>query len=323
MVSRAEVNTRTDAELAATVQNALQTLLPQIRADILEEFRTSSGPSGSGGNPPPIRADILEEFRTSSGPSGSGRNPPPVTIHTWLERFNKQKPRPMDAENWISHMEKIFDVIGCTTTTSPDFTYLPTSPTKPLFTGPSRKRCRSPPPVVPSPRGRSSLPPPYAPAEAIIPEFVIPEATTLRDVRSSPSLVILSNTEADVMVILVVLLEIALEAATTAIVASPTVVLDLAIESDPKVEPSQAPPSLDYIPSSPIHAPASPDYHPGLDTESEPFKDESKPIEDAPETAEPLPAASQHRSPYCLRPYYRSRPRIPPPSLLEGAPLPC
>nr|GFB01435.1 zinc finger, CCHC-type, retrotransposon Gag domain protein [Tanacetum cinerariifolium] len=59
------VNTRTDAELAAAIQNALQTLLPQIR----------------------------EEFRTSSGPSGSGGNPPPVTIHTWLERFNKKKPR--------------------------------------------------------------------------------------------------------------------------------------------------------------------------------------------------------------------------------------
>ncbi|GJR08924.1 putative reverse transcriptase domain-containing protein [Tanacetum coccineum] len=49
-----------------------------------------------------------------------GGNPPPVTIHTWLERFNKQKPRtfekavtPVDAENWISHMEKIFDVMGC------------------------------------------------------------------------------------------------------------------------------------------------------------------------------------------------------------------
>nr|GEZ41569.1 eukaryotic translation initiation factor 4E [Tanacetum cinerariifolium] len=63
------VNTRTDAELAAAVQNALQTLLPQIRAK------------------------IREEFRTGSGPSGSGRNPPPVTILTWLERFNKQKPR--------------------------------------------------------------------------------------------------------------------------------------------------------------------------------------------------------------------------------------
>nr|GFA96101.1 hypothetical protein [Tanacetum cinerariifolium] len=62
------VNTRTDADLSAAVQNALQTLLPQIRAEIREEFRTSSGPSDAGGNPPL------------------------VTIHTWLERFNKQKP---------------------------------------------------------------------------------------------------------------------------------------------------------------------------------------------------------------------------------------
>nr|GEY03827.1 hypothetical protein [Tanacetum cinerariifolium] len=86
------VNTRTDADLSAAVQNALQTLLPQIRAEIHEEFRTSSGPSDAGGNPLP------------------------TTIHTWLKRFNKQKPHsfekataPVDAENWISHMEKIFD----------------------------------------------------------------------------------------------------------------------------------------------------------------------------------------------------------------------
>nr|GFC69171.1 hypothetical protein [Tanacetum cinerariifolium] len=46
--------------------NALQTLLPQIRAEIREEFCTSSGPSDAGGNPPPI-----------------------------------------------SHMEKIFDFMGC------------------------------------------------------------------------------------------------------------------------------------------------------------------------------------------------------------------
>nr|GEY03918.1 zinc finger, CCHC-type, retrotransposon Gag domain protein [Tanacetum cinerariifolium] len=63
---------------------------------------------------------IYEEFRTSSGPSSSGGNPLPVTIYTWLERFNKQKPRsfekatsPVDAKNWISHMEKILDVMGC------------------------------------------------------------------------------------------------------------------------------------------------------------------------------------------------------------------
>nr|GEZ52700.1 reverse transcriptase domain-containing protein [Tanacetum cinerariifolium] len=59
------VNTRTNAELAAAVQNALQTLLPQIRVEIREEFRTGYGPSA-----------------------------------------------PVDTKNWISHMEKIFDVMG-------------------------------------------------------------------------------------------------------------------------------------------------------------------------------------------------------------------
>nr|GFB68943.1 hypothetical protein [Tanacetum cinerariifolium] len=56
------VNTRTNADFSAAVQNALQILLPQIRAEIHEEFRTSFGPSDAGGNPSP------------------------VTIHTWLER---------------------------------------------------------------------------------------------------------------------------------------------------------------------------------------------------------------------------------------------
>nr|GFC97409.1 zinc finger, CCHC-type, retrotransposon Gag domain protein [Tanacetum cinerariifolium] len=53
-------------------------------------------------------------------PSDACGNPPPVTIHTWLERFNKQKPHsfekataPVDAKNWISHLEKFFDVMGC------------------------------------------------------------------------------------------------------------------------------------------------------------------------------------------------------------------
>nr|GFC28592.1 hypothetical protein [Tanacetum cinerariifolium] len=63
------VNTRTDGDLSAAVQNALQTLLPQIRVEIREEFRTSSGPSDATA--------------------------------------------PVDVENWISHMEKIVDVMGC------------------------------------------------------------------------------------------------------------------------------------------------------------------------------------------------------------------
>nr|GFA95602.1 hypothetical protein [Tanacetum cinerariifolium] len=48
------VNTRTDADFSAAVQNALQTLLPYIRAEIRKEFRTSSGPSDASGNPPPV-----------------------------------------------------------------------------------------------------------------------------------------------------------------------------------------------------------------------------------------------------------------------------
>nr|GFD34313.1 hypothetical protein [Tanacetum cinerariifolium] len=47
------VNTRTDTDLSAAFQNALQTLLPQIREEIREEFRTGSGSSNAGGNPPP------------------------------------------------------------------------------------------------------------------------------------------------------------------------------------------------------------------------------------------------------------------------------
>nr|GEU84355.1 hypothetical protein [Tanacetum cinerariifolium] len=53
------VNTRTDADLSAAIQNALQTLLPQIHAEIREEFRTSSGPSDAGGNPPKFEGNAL------------------------------------------------------------------------------------------------------------------------------------------------------------------------------------------------------------------------------------------------------------------------
>nr|GFD37469.1 zinc finger, CCHC-type, retrotransposon Gag domain protein [Tanacetum cinerariifolium] len=70
------VKPRTDTDLTAAVQNALQALLPQIRGGVRGE----------------IREEIREEFCTGSGSSNAGENPPLVTIHTWLERFNKQKP---------------------------------------------------------------------------------------------------------------------------------------------------------------------------------------------------------------------------------------
>nr|GFD47165.1 hypothetical protein [Tanacetum cinerariifolium] len=48
------VNTRTDTDLSAAVQNALQALFPWIREEIREEFCTGSGSSNAGGNPPPV-----------------------------------------------------------------------------------------------------------------------------------------------------------------------------------------------------------------------------------------------------------------------------
>nr|GFD46634.1 zinc finger, CCHC-type, retrotransposon Gag domain protein [Tanacetum cinerariifolium] len=47
--------TRTDTDLTAAVQNALQALLPQIREEIHQEFRTGSGSSNAGGNPTPAK----------------------------------------------------------------------------------------------------------------------------------------------------------------------------------------------------------------------------------------------------------------------------
>nr|GFD31114.1 zinc finger, CCHC-type, retrotransposon Gag domain protein [Tanacetum cinerariifolium] len=92
------VNTRTDADLSAAVQNALQTLLPQIRTEIREEFRTSSGPSDSGGNPPS------------------------VTIHTWLKHFNKQKPRSFEKATAPERLKREYhSILQTNTKTSTKF----------------------------------------------------------------------------------------------------------------------------------------------------------------------------------------------------------
>nr|GEW82051.1 ribonuclease H-like domain-containing protein [Tanacetum cinerariifolium] len=66
---------------------------------------------------PSLTAQITNELRQN----GAGRNgDQPPTIHTWLERFGQQKPRsfssattPVDAENWIAHIKKLFEVLGC------------------------------------------------------------------------------------------------------------------------------------------------------------------------------------------------------------------
>nr|GEU56966.1 reverse transcriptase [Tanacetum cinerariifolium] len=66
---------------------------------------------------PGLTAQITNELHQNG--TGSNDDQPP-TIHTWLERFGKQKPRsfssatsPVDAENRIANIEKLFEVLGC------------------------------------------------------------------------------------------------------------------------------------------------------------------------------------------------------------------
>lgn len=56
----------------------------------------------------------------ANGAGSFGGGNPPETIQTWLEKFNKLRPlsfsfakSPTDAEHWIMHMEKTFEVLGC------------------------------------------------------------------------------------------------------------------------------------------------------------------------------------------------------------------
>nr|GFD21930.1 zinc finger, CCHC-type, retrotransposon Gag domain protein [Tanacetum cinerariifolium] len=64
---------------------------------------------------------ITNDIRNGVGSSGGGGGDDiPHGIHVWIERFTKLKPlafrsaaTPAEAEDWITHMEKLFQVLGC------------------------------------------------------------------------------------------------------------------------------------------------------------------------------------------------------------------
>nr|GFD37524.1 zinc finger, CCHC-type, retrotransposon Gag domain protein [Tanacetum cinerariifolium] len=71
---------------------------------------------------PQIREEIREEFRTGSGSSNAGANPPPVTIHTWLERLNKQKPHSFEKATVPERLKREYHSIRQTSSeTSTEF----------------------------------------------------------------------------------------------------------------------------------------------------------------------------------------------------------
>ncbi|PWA48134.1 hypothetical protein CTI12_AA493130 [Artemisia annua] len=88
-------NTGDEAAFNAAVNQAIEALMPDLRNRLFEEYRQAHLAAGSSKDAAPT-------------PPG------------WLEKFGKQKPKsfssansPVDAENWIAHIEKIFDVLGC------------------------------------------------------------------------------------------------------------------------------------------------------------------------------------------------------------------
>nr|GEZ58533.1 hypothetical protein [Tanacetum cinerariifolium] len=86
--------------------------LPTLTARITDEIRQNENNENNGNR--------RNTRRINTEGSGNDGNAPPTDIHVWLERFQKQKPQtfssastPVEAENWITHIEKIFEVLGC------------------------------------------------------------------------------------------------------------------------------------------------------------------------------------------------------------------
>ncbi|GJV41483.1 putative reverse transcriptase domain-containing protein [Tanacetum coccineum] len=86
-----------EAMINVVVANALPNLTAALRTQITNDIRNGAGNSGGGGG------DAV-----------------PQGIHVWIERFTKLKPlafrsaaTPAEAEDWITHMEKLFQVLGC------------------------------------------------------------------------------------------------------------------------------------------------------------------------------------------------------------------
>ncbi|GKF09205.1 hypothetical protein Tco_0043429, partial [Tanacetum coccineum] len=101
------LNNRVNLAFVVAVANAVAELLPTLTARLTDDIRQNVNNKDNGNR----RND---RHRCNDGDAQ------PTDIHVWLERFMKQKPQsfssastPVEAENWIAHIEKIFEVLGC------------------------------------------------------------------------------------------------------------------------------------------------------------------------------------------------------------------
>ncbi|GJW13810.1 putative reverse transcriptase domain-containing protein [Tanacetum coccineum] len=105
-------NNRVDPAFTSTVEQAVIALLPTLTARITDKICQNEN-NGNNDNRRNAR-------RGNPGGLGNDGDAQPTDIHVWLERFQKQKPQtfsststPVEAENWIAHVKKIFEILGC------------------------------------------------------------------------------------------------------------------------------------------------------------------------------------------------------------------
>ncbi|KAJ0907054.1 putative transcription factor interactor and regulator CCHC(Zn) family [Helianthus annuus] len=106
-------NENNDIPIETLIANAVNTAIAGLVPNLLQQLQQNNNgpPGGNNNNGPP-------GGNNNNGPQGRNANPP-VAIHDWLDRFQKLKPKsfstaatPVEAENWIAHIEKNFEVLG-------------------------------------------------------------------------------------------------------------------------------------------------------------------------------------------------------------------
>ncbi|KAK1414363.1 hypothetical protein QVD17_16561 [Tagetes erecta] len=105
--------TPADPVMVSAINQAFTELLPNLVAQTVEAViqRTRSAvPTNTNTIPNPHPVPTVGENATNNVAEG---------IHVWIQRFQKQRPNsfsnattPLDARNWIAHIEKIFEVLG-------------------------------------------------------------------------------------------------------------------------------------------------------------------------------------------------------------------
>ncbi|GJZ76162.1 zinc finger, CCHC-type, retrotransposon gag domain protein [Tanacetum coccineum] len=109
---RNRVNNEADPAFTAAVAQAVADLLPTLTTRITDEIRQNENNENN--------ANRRNARRVNTRGLGIDGDVQPTDIHVWFERFQKQKPQtfssastPVEAENRIAHIEKIFEVLGC------------------------------------------------------------------------------------------------------------------------------------------------------------------------------------------------------------------